>query len=264
VSEAIAVPPALVAAIEQANVNAFPSERLLLDGSWLMRLSPGNPARRVNSLNIHDPRDSDDLAARLARAEAVFAENGVAFHLRVTPLTPPQVTEFADGQGWLRTGETGVWSRALEQTLPEATGSGPPLTLAWTGLGEWLDAFARTGGTRAEAVTPQALASLGQALGRVAAPRLCLVAQGTQGEPLGVLIAIVDGPLVGLYDVAVAPAARRRGLGRLLVRAALARAMSLGARTAWLQVTAENHAARALYAGLGFREAFGYHYRRPA
>jgi ribosomal protein S18 acetylase RimI-like enzyme len=264
VSDRLAVRDHLVAAIEQANVNAFPSERLHLDRTWLVRLSPGNPARRVNSLNIHDPGDGARAGERIRAARAHFARNGVPFHLRVTPLTPPEVVARADQLGWSRTGETDVWARAIPNGTDAAAEAGGGVAISDLALEAWLSAFAETGGTRPEAVTAEALASLGAALSRVVGPRLALVARDPGGSALGVAMAIVDGPLVGIYDVAVAPAARRRGLGARLVRACLGRGVAHGAATAWLQVTAENAPARALYAGLGFTPVFSYHYRRPA
>lgn len=58
-----------------------------------------------------------------------------------------------------------------------------------------------------------------------------------------------------VLTLAVAPAARRRGLGRALVEAALAEARRRGAEAAFLEVAEGNAAARALYAGCGFTEA---------
>jgi RimJ/RimL family protein N-acetyltransferase len=56
-----------------------------------------------------------------------------------------------------------------------------------------------------------------------------------------------------LWGMYVAPAARRQGLGRLLVRHALAEAAATpGLRQVTLGVHAGNHAARALYESLGF------------
>ncbi len=55
-------------------------------------------------------------------------------------------------------------------------------------------------------------------------------------------------------SVAVAPAARRRGLGRRLVVAGLTRMREDGARTCYLEVRPANRPARALYRSLGFRE----------
>lgn len=58
-----------------------------------------------------------------------------------------------------------------------------------------------------------------------------------------------------MLNVAVAPAARRRGVGRALLRgaAALARAR-WGAASIYTSVAAANDGARALYADIGFVE----------
>jgi len=55
-----------------------------------------------------------------------------------------------------------------------------------------------------------------------------------------------------ILTLAVAPHARGKGLGRALLQAAISRARELGATTMFLEVGADNPAALALYAGLGF------------
>jgi ribosomal-protein-alanine N-acetyltransferase len=76
--------------------------------------------------------------------------------------------------------------------------------------------------------------------------------------------ATVEGALVGyaitwtildqaeLGNVAVTPEARRRGVGRLLVEAALRRVRRRGARECFLEVRESNEVARRLYEELGF------------
>jgi ribosomal-protein-alanine N-acetyltransferase len=55
-----------------------------------------------------------------------------------------------------------------------------------------------------------------------------------------------------ILTIGVAPAARRRGLGAELLRAALAGASAGGAAAMFLEVAAVNTSALALYAALGF------------
>jgi len=55
-----------------------------------------------------------------------------------------------------------------------------------------------------------------------------------------------------ILTLAVAPAARGRGLGRALLEAAIAQARAMGAQSLFLEVGADNPQALALYAGLGF------------
>lgn len=68
----------------------------------------------------------------------------------------------------------------------------------------------------------------------------------------GFVLARAAGDEAEILTLAVAPAARGQGLGRGLLQAAIARARELGAETMFLEVGADNPAALALYAGLGF------------
>jgi ribosomal-protein-alanine N-acetyltransferase len=94
--------------------------------------------------------------------------------------------------------------------------------------------------------------------------RLCLVAES--GTIQGFLVAQTAGPEWELENIVVAPAARRHGLGRELVRALLEWAQRLGALAVLLEVRHSNAAARALYQGCGFVEAGerpGYYEKPP-
>ncbi len=68
----------------------------------------------------------------------------------------------------------------------------------------------------------------------------------------GLVLARVVADEAEILTIAVDPAARRRGLGRQLLEAALKRAALGGARHLFLEVSQGNAAARALYAGAGF------------
>ena len=68
---------------------------------------------------------------------------------------------------------------------------------------------------------------------------------------------------LGLHDLHVDPDHRRRGLGRAVVSELLDWGGSLGATTAWVHVEVDNHAALALYAGLGFRTHHSLRYLTP-
>ncbi|NRG17177.1 N-acetyltransferase [Rhizobiales bacterium] len=252
----------LLRRIEEANFNGFPSEIVHMDGAWVTRLAPGNPARRVNSLNIFDPNDAADLDKRLDYARSLFQREGVPFHLRSTPLTPPALGERCDERGWPREGETLVLLRSTDR-VASSSDQADGVNIQPEPLGNWLAAFAEIGGTRPQAVTPEAVDRLGRALARVAGVVVAFIAREEAGKPVGTAIATVDRDLVGIYDVAVAPVARRRGLGARLVHSCLDAGARRDCRYSWLQVTAENEPARHLYAKLGFREFYSYHYRRP-
>ena len=68
----------------------------------------------------------------------------------------------------------------------------------------------------------------------------------------GFVLARVAAGEAEILTLAVAPAARGKGLGRALLQAAINRAQDMGAQTMFLEVGADNPHALALYAGLGF------------
>lgn len=72
-----------------------------------------------------------------------------------------------------------------------------------------------------------------------------------------------EGPAqwAGLAGIETAPAARRRGLAKLVIDGLLEWAADEGATHAYLEVGADDAPALALYASLGFTTHHAYHYR---
>jgi ribosomal-protein-alanine N-acetyltransferase len=85
------------------------------------------------------------------------------------------------------------------------------------------------------------------------------------GEVLGYVVALVVGPEAEIADLAVAPEARRQGIGRALLSGALAELKAAAVRTVYLEVRESNRGARTLYEAYGFESVGrrrGY-YRSP-
>ena len=80
-------------------------------------------------------------------------------------------------------------------------------------------------------------------------------------RPAGAAFVAVDPPIAMLHALEVTPQARRKGLGRLMVRAAAHWAQGQGARDLAVLVTQANAPAQALYASLGLRAVGHYRYR---
>jgi [ribosomal protein S18]-alanine N-acetyltransferase len=70
----------------------------------------------------------------------------------------------------------------------------------------------------------------------------------------GLVLARLAADRAEILTLAVAPPARRRGIGTALLRGAAAEAAARGGTRLFLEVSARNTAARALYEGAGFRQ----------
>jgi ribosomal-protein-alanine acetyltransferase len=84
-----------------------------------------------------------------------------------------------------------------------------------------------------------------------------LVIEGTDAGAIGGyagLLAPADSGQADIQTIAVAPTARRRGLGRALMVALIGEARRRGAGEVFLEVRADNPDAQALYSSLGFEQ----------
>lgn len=248
------LPEALLSRVEDAGINASaPPQQRWLDG-WLLRFSPGKAKRARCVQAVADGRLP--LQQRLALCAEVFAEAGLPMLLRITPFSRPSGLDQALATlGYARQDDTRV------MVVPQCPRQTEPLPvhlqLQRCGAAELAEAVGALRGSPA-----------GQRLAM--AERLALSPVPYQGWLLrrrddGALLACGqtarEGDLVGLYDVFTDPVARGQGLARLLCSQLLENAAATGARVAYLQVDADNHAARVIYQRLGFADAYAYHYR---
>ena len=245
--------PDLLSRIEDAGLNASaPPQQRWLDG-WLLRFSPGK-AKRARCINAVA---AGRLPARdkLALAEAVFAAAGLPLIVRITPFTLPSgLDDLLASLGLRAFDDTRVMVR---EHLGDAEAAALPAGTRLQAVG--LEAFAqRVGALRGSPIAQRQAHA--QRLAQSPVP-FSAYELWVDGEVLACGQFALEGDLVGLYDVFTATEARGRGLATLLCTQLLAQARSRGARHAYLQVDADNPAARAVYHRLGFADGYAYHYR---
>lgn len=244
---------AKVRRFEAAGFRAWPAAAVTYDGTWLVRLTAGHPAKRLNSVNPLDPSDVANLDERIARAANRFEAYGRPLVFRMSPLSGEVLSQHLDTLGWERFAESLVMRLPLIHAGVEDAIDQIPLK----DIGRFTAAAIKAGAIPA-ALRP----GLSEIIGAIRVETGMFVLEN-EGEPLSTAICVHDHDLAGLFEIATAPAEQGKGYGRRLIRSALKWARLRGARQAWLQVEAANEGARHLYEALGFREVYRYHYRRP-
>jgi len=250
-----------ILAYEETALTAWPAlEQVLLDG-WLVRFARGFTGR-ANSVNplYAGALGGPDVADKIARCEALYAERGLACTFRLTPLAGAALDAELAARGYGRVNPSAALVLDLEAVgrRPERAGDrAEGVVIATRPESAWLEAYAASG-----ARPPEMRPVLEAILARIPGRSLYGMIAAADGAGSAVAQGVLDDRRVHLINVATAPAARRRGLAGRVVAEILDRARDLGAREALIHVATGNAAAAALYDGLGAREVYVYHYRR--
>lgn len=240
---------ALARRAELAGLDASaPPQQADIDG-WLIRLSPGKAKRSrcINALRA-GTLPLDDL---LARCQQAYDAAGLPLAVRVTPWSQPaDLDARLAAKGW------GSFDAADVMVLDSLTPDPAPVAL------QALDAAAYAalvGALRGSSET--AIAAHAERIANAPVPYQGFALNDAAGALLACGQMVVDGDIVGLYDIA--SAVPRQGHADRLCRALLPLAHAQGARQAYLQVGSDNEVAKRLYTRMGFVFAYRYHYRSP-
>ncbi|MBB6488381.1 N-acetyltransferase [Rhizobium lusitanum] len=243
----------LVRRLEAVGFRAWPASSVQYDGSWQVRLTAGHPSKRLNSVVPLDPSDHRDLEIRLSKAQRKFEAYGRPMVVRQTPLASSQLIDLLRERGWTCFDETIVMTADLVNLeLPDMLDHLPSHD-----VGRFVDASLIV-----DEADPALKPALAEVVSSIKPPSGLFVIEDAEAGPLATTLCVQDNDLAGVMSVAVSVQHRRRGLGAEILTSALRWARMRSAKTAWLQVSADNAPAIALYARFGFREAYRYRYWR--
>ena len=234
---------------ELAGLNASaPPQEANVEG-WLIRLSPGKAKRSrcVNALAA-GTLPLDDL---LVRCQQSFDAADLPLIVRVTPFSQPaDLDAQLAARGWYSFDAADVM---VLDSLPSEASLTPKIDAlnadAYARLvGDLRGSSAREIAAHAERLKDSPVPYKGFALRNEGA----LLACGQYAR---------EDDIVGLFDIFTPAEHRGQGHAAALCVALLQQAMAEGASRAYLQVGSDNTVAQRLYARLGFRFAYRYHYR---
>jgi RimJ/RimL family protein N-acetyltransferase len=239
--------------IEEAGLNAMQTQRQLFYDGWLLRVSAGS-AKRARSVNAFFG-STLPLSRKIAHCEDVYAHQGLPILFRMTPFDcPADLGDALAARGYEAFGETLVQTVALDRP-PELPDAGEAIELDAPDAPGFVDAVGELRGSAA----PQRDAHRERLGNSVLDTRFAVVR--VAGRVVCTAQVAVENEVAGVFDVITASDARGKGHATLACASLLSWAWQHGAQSAYLQVSADNAPAIALYRKFGFATAYTYHYR---
>lgn len=241
----------VVREIEEVSARAWPPlESATLDG-WVLRAG-GQVTGRANSIWPRLDRGALPLDDKLAQAAEFYRERDLPLLLQLSPTARPAgLAAELDARGYsivraARSVQVAPLDAAAELGDPALAAVSETLPAAWF---EIVCAVNPSFASHPE--TARAL------LRGVSQPTAYAVAT-VEGQPAAVGRGVLDGPWLGIFNMATLPHLRRRGAAAAVLGALAGWAVDRGARQAYLQMEADTDAAPRLYAKAGFRHCYEY------
>jgi N-acetylglutamate synthase len=240
--------------LEELSLNASGAFQSLFYDGWLLGYRRG-PTKRLRCVNPFYA-STLPLSEKIDYCTRFYAAVGLPAIIRLLPFSQPaDLDTWLERAGWERFERTLVQRAPLEgMQLPSV----PAGDVTIMPVPDWQEPVAR--------LLDVSSALLAQYVERARAyplPQAGAVLR-RDGEVVACGLVKIEGDYAGLFAVHTAEQHRGQGLARAIVAALLAEAMRQRARCAYLQVTASNAAALAIYQHFGFATAYDYWYRARA
>jgi N-acetylglutamate synthase len=235
--------------IEELSLNASGAFQSLMYDGWLLGFRPG-PTKRLRCVNAFYST-SLPLDEKVDYCTRFYQSVGLPAIFRMLPFSqPPELDAYLEGLGW-RTFERTLVMRAAIGSISHTSAAEVEII----GGPDWVEATADL-----LEVTGTAFSAAVERARSYPLPQAGAIVR-VQGEVVACGLLKLEGSHAGVFALKTAPSHRRRGFGSAIVATLLVEAARRGSSLAYLQVTADNEAAVALYGQFGFGRIYDYWYR---
>ena len=235
---------------EELSMNAHPALQTQLYDGWVLRFANGY-TYRANSVNPIYPSEMP-IEDKIKYCNELYQTQGLSTVYKLTPLSLPILDEILAAKGYEKVTPTNVMTKTL--TAPETFESKTIITEKIDS--DWQENYFRLNGFSDDSKMQTAKMIQGNIQNKTFCASIF-----DNGTTVACGLCVVERGYAGLFDITVDSNYRRQGLGFDICSSLLSHAAKFGAKSAYLQVVADNAPAVALYNKLGFNNCYQYCYR---
>jgi len=239
-----------IALYEELSMNAHPAIKTQVFDGWFLRFANGY-TNRANSINPIYPSKMaiDD---KINFCEEIYKSQGLATVFKLTSLSFDVLDEILADKGYEKVIDCNVMIKSLvpvKQLKIKSIITDKITT-------EWQENFFRLNNISNDKIETAKIIQ-----GNILNKTLC-ASIIENGVTVASGLCVVEREYAGLYDIVVDSRYRGQGLGSDICNSLLNAAIRIGAKTAYLQVVADNAPAIRLYNKLEFIDHYKYWFRK--
>ncbi|MGC1376262.1 MAG: GNAT family N-acetyltransferase [Anaerolineales bacterium] len=244
----------LIRSVEELSMNAWPALHSLYNDGWVLRFANGYGRRSNAVYPLY--AGSKNVKEKIKDCEALYRSQGQRVVFKLTKACiPTDLDAILASDGYHAEAHTSI---QLLDLGSRAYAPDPAVALSETLNADWLTAYATM-----SALKDENRLTCERILRSILLPRR-FASIVVDGQIVACGLGVLQGGSVGFYNIVTDSAFRRQGYAWTVMTALLAWAKTEGAVRGYLQVMLDNPPALALYARLGFKEAYQYWYRVKA
>lgn len=237
---------------EETAADAVPAAVVQLLDGWRLRFNHG-VKRRPNSVLANAHGGEVGLEDKIERAEAFYASHGLKARFQLCLASVPEgLADVLAARGYVRAGDAVCVQVAALERIPTAKTTVERLEHPGKAFAALYCDIEGLTGTKA--------AAFREMLAKLPGRAVFALAPDAKGRAAVTGVGVAHGGRLGVFNVATHPDARRQGLASAVVGALGGWGRAQGLAEAYLQVSAGNLGARALYQKLGFTTLYEYFY----
>ncbi len=235
---------------EELSMNAHPSIKTQLFDGWILRFANGY-TNRANSINPLYPSEMA-VEEKIISCEEIYKSQELDTVYKLTPLSINALDEKLAQKGYDKVTPTNIMTKSLISKDVLNTKA-----IVTEGIDSvWQDNYLRLNGIfdKTKIETAKIIQN------NIQNKTIC-ASITNNGMVIACGLCVIERDYAGLYDITVDKDYRGKGLGFDICNSLLNSAVKFGAKSAYLQVVADNNPAIALYEKLGFSNCYQYWYR---